>query len=77
MQPGPGVGGHCIAVDPWFIVSKTPELTPLITTARKVNYSKPNWVLNKVKIAITDFLQSDESKKIKGIVNIVGTLSSK
>jgi len=68
LQPGPGVGGHCIAVDPWFIVSKTPELTPLITTARKVNDSKPNWVLNKVKIAITDFLQSDESKKIKDVV---------
>lgn len=68
LQPGPGVGGHCIAVDPWFIVSKTPELTPLISTARKVNDSKPNWVLDKVKIAITDFLQFDVNKKINDVV---------
>ena len=37
LQPGPGVGGHCIAVDPWFIVSKTPRESRLIRTARKVN----------------------------------------
>ncbi len=36
LQPGPGVGGHCIAVDPWFIVSKTPEEAQIIHTARKV-----------------------------------------
>ena len=48
LQPGPGVGGHCIAVDPWFIVSKTPELARLIATAREVNDGKPQWVIDKI-----------------------------
>jgi len=43
------VGGHCIAVDPWFIVSRVPELARLIRTAREVNDFKPDWVINKVK----------------------------
>ncbi len=67
LQPGPGVGGHCIAVDPWFIVSKTPEQAQLIHTARKVNDSKPQWVIDKVKIAIADFLQANPEKTIKDI----------
>ena len=49
LQPGPGVGGHCIAVDPWFIVSRSPERSRLIRTAREVNDSKPEWVLDKVQ----------------------------
>lgn len=49
LQPGPGVGGHCIAVDPWFIVSAAPEEAHLIRTAREVNDSKPEWVIEKVK----------------------------
>jgi UDP-N-acetyl-D-mannosaminuronic acid dehydrogenase len=48
LQPGPGVGGHCIAVDPWFIVSSAPEEARLIATAREVNDSKPHWVLDRV-----------------------------
>lgn len=48
LQPGPGVGGHCIAVDPWFIVSKTPDDARLIRTARQVNDSKPHHVVNQV-----------------------------
>ena len=52
LQPGPGVGGHCIAVDPWFIVSSDPENSKLIHTARKVNDGKPQWVIKKVKEAI-------------------------
>ena len=67
LQPGPGVGGHCIAVDPWFIVSKTPEQAQLIHTARKVNDSKPEWVINKVKIAIADFLQANPDKTAKDV----------
>jgi len=67
LQPGPGVGGHCIAVDPWFIVSKTPELAHLIHTARKVNDAKPEWVINKVKIAISDFLQANPDKTAKEV----------
>ena len=49
LQPGPGVGGHCIAVDPWFIVARTPEQARLIRSARLVNESKPDWVLDKVR----------------------------
>lgn len=48
LQPGPGVGGHCIAVDPWFIVSADREYSKLIATARNVNDSKPELVLDKV-----------------------------
>ena len=53
LQPGPGVGGHCIAVDPWFIVSKTPEEARLIHAARQVNDSKPHYVVNQVAAAAT------------------------
>lgn len=49
LQPGPGVGGHCIAVDPWFIVNSAPNEARMIRTAREVNDSKPNWVVKKVK----------------------------
>lgn len=48
LQPGPGVGGHCIAVDPWFIVATTPEHSSLIRTAREVNDAKPGFVLDKL-----------------------------
>lgn len=48
LQPGPGVGGHCIAVDPWFIVSADREFSNLIRTAREVNDSKPGVVIDKV-----------------------------
>jgi len=56
LQPGPGVGGHCIAVDPWFIVAQNPELARLIRTAREVNDAKPQWVLDQVKTALADCL---------------------
>ena len=49
LQPGPGVGGHCIAVDPWFIVDSVPEQARLIRTAREVNDSKPHFVLKKIR----------------------------
>lgn len=49
LNPGPGVGGHCIAVDPWFIVASAPEHARLIRTAREVNDYKPHWVLDKVR----------------------------
>ena len=48
LQPGPGVGGHCIAVDPWFIVHADPANTPLIRTAREVNDGKVGYVVNRV-----------------------------
>lgn len=52
LQPGPGVGGHCIAVDPWFIVAADEENTTLIRTAREVNDGKPQWVIDKVLAAL-------------------------
>jgi len=52
LQPGPGVGGHCIAVDPWFIVDSAPDEAKLIRTARLVNENKPLFVMNKVDQAV-------------------------
>lgn len=68
LQPGPGVGGHCIAVDPWFIVAKTPGEAKLIHTARLVNDYKPHWVLEQVNIAISEFLAKNSSKTTKDII---------
>ena len=52
LSPGPGVGGHCISVDPWFFVEAAPELTPLIYHSRRVNDSQPNFVVDIVKRAL-------------------------
>lgn len=52
LSPGPGVGGHCIAVDPWFIVDGAPERSRLIRTAREVNDAKPSFVIEKVRQAL-------------------------
>ncbi len=49
LQPGPGVGGHCISVDPWFLVGDYPDLTNLILTARKINDSMPTHVLGRIR----------------------------
>lgn len=62
LQPGPGVGGHCIAVDPWFIVSSAPGSARLIRTAREVNDGKPEWVLRKVREAIGAHLMENPDK---------------
>ena len=67
LQPGPGVGGHCIAVDPWFIVHKTRNESKLIATARQVNDYKPEWVIEKVKIAVAEFLSINKNKSISDI----------
>ncbi|OXS14092.1 UDP-N-acetyl-D-mannosamine dehydrogenase [Zobellella denitrificans] len=67
LQPGPGVGGHCIAVDPWFIVSETPDEARIIRTAREVNDSKPEWVLKKVQQVIDKFLSANPSKAAKDV----------
>jgi|TARA_R110000787_G_scaffold277158_1_gene386304 UDP-N-acetyl-D-mannosaminuronic acid dehydrogenase len=52
LSPGPGVGGHCIAVDPWFIVHTNPDRANLIKTAREVNLAKTDWVIEQVNQAI-------------------------
>jgi UDP-N-acetyl-D-mannosaminuronic acid dehydrogenase len=56
LQPGAGVGGHCIAVDPWFIVDTTPNEARIIRMAREVNDHKPEWVIDKIKASIADAL---------------------
>jgi UDP-N-acetyl-D-mannosaminuronic acid dehydrogenase len=67
LQPGPGVGGHCIAVDPWFIVSASPKDARLIQTARIVNDGKPQWVMEKVKLAIAQHLTVHTDKTVKDV----------
>jgi UDP-N-acetyl-D-mannosaminuronic acid dehydrogenase len=64
LNPGPGVGGHCISVDPWFLVEAAPDLTELITAARHVNDRQPYFVLNLVKRAVSDRL---EGKRIAAL----------
>ncbi|HEX9388230.1 MAG TPA: nucleotide sugar dehydrogenase, partial [Anaerolineales bacterium] len=63
LSPGPGVGGHCISVDPWFYVESAPELTPLIYQARQVNDGQPHFVVEKLKQA----LGSLKDKKIAAL----------
>lgn len=67
LQPGPGVGGHCIAVDPWFIVASSPNETQLIRAAREINDYKPDWVISKVNEKVIEFLQDNPEKTIKDI----------
>jgi UDP-N-acetyl-D-mannosaminuronic acid dehydrogenase len=54
LNPGPGVGGHCIAVDPWFIVASDPERAKLIRTSREVNDAKTDYVIDRVEQALAD-----------------------
>lgn len=68
LQPGPGVGGHCIAVDPWFIAASAPARARLIRTAREVNDSKPAWVLGKVCAAI-------EAQRLQGAGRSAGEIT--
>lgn len=64
LQPGAGVGGHCIAVDPWFIVARDQENSRLIRTAREVNNRKSEWVIEQIKLAIT-YRNTKTNKKPK------------
>lgn len=62
LQPGPGVGGHCISVDPWFLVGDYPDLTNLILTARKINDSMPRHVLGRIRDMMREHGIKDISK---------------
>lgn len=64
LQPGTGVGGHCIAVDPWFIVSEFPEQAKIIRSAREINNYKTEWVIEKIKSTALQF-ELDNGKKPK------------
>lgn len=77
LRPGPGVGGHCIAVDPWFIVSSAPGSSPLIQTAREVNDAKPGWVLEKVRKAVEAFLVANSDKDAASVTIAVYGLAFK
>lgn len=63
LQPGPGVGGHCISVDPWFFVETAPELSTLIYYARQVNDGQPNFVIEKIRLT----LESLKDKKVAAL----------
>ncbi|MDX6917117.1 UDP-N-acetyl-D-mannosamine dehydrogenase [Pectobacterium carotovorum] len=72
LQPGPGVGGHCIAVDPWFIVAQNPQQARLIHTARLVNDGKPLWVVDRVKAAVADYLAQTDKRACEVTVACFG-----
>lgn len=63
LQPGPGVGGHCIAVDPWFLVGDYPGLANIILTARKINDSMPEFVLNRIH----DIMKENNIKEVEKV----------
>ena len=64
LQPGCGVGGHCIAVDPWFIVSDYPEQAQLIKRARETNDYKADWCANKVLETCQKFVEQNEHEPV-------------
>lgn len=72
LQPGAGVGGHCIAVDPWFIVAQNPQQARLIRTAREVNDSKPKWVIEQVKAAVAECAMLHDCKPSKLTIACLG-----
>jgi UDP-N-acetyl-D-mannosaminuronic acid dehydrogenase len=67
LQPGAGVGGHCIAVDPWFIVASAPEEAQLIRAARLRNDSKPHWVLDKGRAALIEVLSANPARAMADV----------
>lgn len=67
LNPGPGVGGHCIAVDPWFIVDSVPEQAKLIASARHVNDSKPDWVLEQIEKKVLDYLINHPNQNVSDL----------
>lgn len=77
LQPGPGVGGHCIAVDPWFIVSSAPDESRLIETARLVNDAKPDWLVNKITAEIEMHIGNNAGKNASEVVLAIYGLTFK
>lgn len=70
LQPGTGVGGHCIAVDPWFIISEFPNQTKLILAAREVNNYKTDWVIEKIENAALRFEIENKRKPILALMGL-------
>ncbi|MCK6214453.1 UDP-N-acetyl-D-mannosamine dehydrogenase [Micrococcus luteus] len=70
LQPGPGVGGHCIAVDPWFIVDAAPDTARIIRAAREINDGKPKWVVDQAKAAAFDVQQATGRAPVVAILGL-------
>lgn len=64
LRPGAGVGGHCIAVDPWFIVNKTPDLAKMVRSAREVNDYKPKWVIEQIEREVANLGDLERKPKV-------------
>ena len=70
LQPGPGVGGHCIAVDPWFIVDAAPQTARIIRAAREINDGKPKWVVDQAKAAAFDVQQATGRAPVVAVLGL-------
>ena len=70
LQPGAGVGGHCIAVDPWFIVNQNPDEAKIIRAAREINDSKPDWVINKINAEIDKLKEQSVEKPTVALLGL-------
>lgn len=70
LKPGAGVGGHCLAVDPWFIVEKFPEESSLIRTAREKNDYKPQWIVEKIEKELKEKYPNKEKEITIGILGL-------
>ncbi len=70
LKPGCGVGGHCIAIDPWFIASQSPEFTTLIQAGREVNLNKTNWSINLIIDKVNQLKYKLKRKPLIGIFGL-------
>ena len=70
LQPGAGVGGHCIAVDPWFIVNQNPDEARIIRAAREINDNKPNWVIEKINVEVSELQAQGVSKPTVALLGL-------
>ena len=70
LNPGVGVGGHCIAVDPWFLISQKPNLTDLIRSGRNINISKSSWVIEMINKDVDSFFKRNNRTPLVGLLGI-------
>ncbi|CAN6959361.1 UDP-N-acetyl-D-mannosamine dehydrogenase [Psychrobacter okhotskensis] len=70
LQPGAGVGGHCIAVDPWFIVNQNPDEAKIIRAAREINDNKPNWVIEKINAEVNKLKEQGSEKPTVALLGL-------
>ena len=70
LQPGAGVGGHCIAVDPWFIVNQNPDEAKIIRAAREINDNKPNWVIEKINAEVNKLIAQGIEKPTVALLGL-------